>query len=327
MRLSFYYLIRTSLYIPMILWLVTLCSCAGSKSLEKSAVHVESVAKSTYDSLKQTHQATEAEYQRQIKEMEQLEVTVQQSGCDTTALREKIIAAFLKNNPCKGESLDSSVFKGFADSLINAVNAVRPKPTTVKKNADGSVEISGEGITKITDTKSKTDDQSASFKSEITTLTEQHKRDSTALVKSQYSKQKTVKRSMWWMWMIIGAVTWEFLRRSIPKIPFTNLFKSTNMKSVIVLVLCSVFASCGHYNDGTSVWAKQLWLAPLFPFLLGCYFIYTAWKSSKSGSKINPMYGGGEGGNVPIYKLPRFWFAVVLFVATLVIIWAVNADI
>jgi hypothetical protein len=322
--------IRTAvgLYLAAILFILScmMTSCAGTKALEKSAVRVDSVAKSTYDASEQTHKATESEYQRQIKEMEELDVTVQQSGCDTNALREKITEAFIKSNPCNG-TIDSSVFKKFADSLIKAVNAAPPKVTTVKKLPDGTVEISGEGITKVRDTKSKTDDQSASFKSEITTLTEQHRRDSTALVKSQFSKQKTVKRSMWWLWMIIGAVVWEVIRRSIPKIPFLN-FKSTNMKSVIVFVLCSLMlTSCGHYNDGTSVWAKQMWTAPIAFSILGLVLIENAYKGSKSGSKINPLFGGGEGGNVPIYQFARFWMGIVCIVAAIVIVIAVNADI
>lgn len=100
-------------------------------------------------------------------------------------------------------------------------------------------------------------------------------------------------------------------------------------KVMCVLMMCFL-ASCGHYSDGTSVWSGQMWLAPAAFFGLAGMFFYMAYRSSKSGSLKNPLYTGGkkeEGGNVPIYQLPVFWFGVVCFVASLIIIWAVNAEI
>lgn len=102
------------------------------------------------------------------------------------------------------------------------------------------------------------------------------------------------------------------------------------MKSIILFAICSIFLmSCGHYTDGTSVWAGGLWIIPLVTIIGSAIFFYKAYRSSKSGSnKILPNGGisNEEGGNVPIYQLGFFWFSVILAVATGIIIWMVNSD-
>lgn len=97
------------------------------------------------------------------------------------------------------------------------------------------------------------------------------------------------------------------------------------MKSFLIVIIASLLlSSCGHYRDGSSVWQAGMWIAPLLTLIGFFYFGYTAWKSSRSGSTWNPKYGGGEAGNVPIWQLGRFWFAVAFLLATIAIIWAVN---
>jgi len=99
------------------------------------------------------------------------------------------------------------------------------------------------------------------------------------------------------------------------------------MKKLFAFIILSIsLMSCGKFPDGTSVWQGGLWLVAVLPFLGSLYFFYTAYKSSKSGSNINPLMGGGEGGNVPIYKHGRFWFGVGFVVASIIIIIMVNGD-
>ena len=75
-----------------------------------------------------------------------------------------------------------------------------------------------------------------------------------------------------------------------------------------------------------SIWAGGLWIIPLLTSLGCLWFLYLAYRSSKSGSTINPTLGGGEGGNVPIYQTGQFVFACILFVATIGIIIWVNIE-
>lgn len=96
------------------------------------------------------------------------------------------------------------------------------------------------------------------------------------------------------------------------------------MKKTILILLGSIFLmSCGHYADGTSVYAGGLFIVPLLGAIGAVLFFRAAYLSSKSGSNINP---GGEGGNVSIFKHPLFWFSVVCAVATIVWIIMINAD-
>lgn len=76
-----------------------------------------------------------------------------------------------------------------------------------------------------------------------------------------------------------------------------------------------------------SVWGKQLWMLPLLTIAGALIFLLKAYKASKSGSKV------GQGNqtvysdkNIPIYKIPFFWYGAVLIVATLVIIISVNGS-
>lgn len=99
------------------------------------------------------------------------------------------------------------------------------------------------------------------------------------------------------------------------------------MKKVILFCLVAIMlTSCGHHSDGTSVWAEGLWIIPLLPAIGAVIWFIAAYRSSKSGSTINPIKGGGEGGNVPIYKSPFFLYAVCCVIAVVVIIFWVNAE-
>lgn len=66
-----------------------------------------------------------------------------------------------------------------------------------------------------------------------------------------------------------------------------------------------------------------LWLIPVLLLTGAIVFFIKAFKSSKSGSKINPQYGGGEGGDIPVWQLGYFWYGVVL-VAVIIVFFIVQ---
>jgi len=75
------------------------------------------------------------------------------------------------------------------------------------------------------------------------------------------------------------------------------------LKFLFAAFLLFSLSSCVKFHGtNTSIWADGVWLAPLLPFLGGIYFFIMGYLASKSGSKVNPMYGGGEGGNVPFWQ-------------------------
>lgn len=101
------------------------------------------------------------------------------------------------------------------------------------------------------------------------------------------------------------------------------------MKQLFFVLLASILlTSCGHYADGTSVWAGGLFIIPLLTFAGGCVFTVQAYIASKSNSTKQTETQGtlDNTGNVPIYKIGRFYFGMALFLATLIIIIMINAD-
>lgn len=95
----------------------------------------------------------------------------------------------------------------------------------------------------------------------------------------------------------------------------------------LLFSLLILTAGCGKFSDGTSVWQGGLFLVAVLPFLGSLYFFYTAYKASKSNSTTQEGTTIVDNtGNVPIYKVPRFWFGVVLLAATAIIIILVNSD-
>lgn len=74
------------------------------------------------------------------------------------------------------------------------------------------------------------------------------------------------------------------------------------MRLLLFFILAMLFTSCGHYSDGTSIWASGAWILLALPSAGAVIFFWVGYKASQSGSKINPIYGGGEGGNVPFWQ-------------------------
>lgn len=108
------------------------------------------------------------------------------------------------------------------------------------------------------------------------------------------------------------------------------------MKKVIyfllVMMISLIAQSCGKFSDGTSVWQAGLWIIPTITGLASLFFLFLAYRDSKSGSWY---WGKNSRGvdvkieskeNVPIYKTAFFaFFAILLLVTIGIIIW-VNAD-
>lgn len=74
--------------------------------------------------------------------------------------------------------------------------------------------------------------------------------------------------------------------------------------------------------------SEGLWIIPLVTLLGALIFFIQSYRSSKSNSMIHNPHGPtiDNTGNVPMYKMGRFWFGVALTVATGVILLLMRAD-
>lgn len=102
------------------------------------------------------------------------------------------------------------------------------------------------------------------------------------------------------------------------------------MKKLLYL-LPMFMVSCGKFRDGSSIWSEGAWLVPTLPAIGGVIFLFFAIKAHLSGSEqwqkvngVDKLVPSDE--NVPIHKIGQFWFAVALFVASLVIIVVQNLE-
>ncbi len=95
------------------------------------------------------------------------------------------------------------------------------------------------------------------------------------------------------------------------------------MRNLFAFILLSIsLMSCGKFDDGSSIWQAGMWIVPLLPFLGGIAFFWAGKKAADSGSKINPIYGGGEGGNVPFWKTGWPLLGIGCWLGTIgIIIW------
>ena len=92
--------------------------------------------------------------------------------------------------------------------------------------------------------------------------------------------------------------------------------------------LLILLSSCGKHRDGTSVWAGGLWIIPTVTALACIWFTYLSVKASKSNSTQQLPSGKtlDNTGNVPVYKMGKFYFAVGFLLATIAIVIIVNGD-
>lgn len=105
------------------------------------------------------------------------------------------------------------------------------------------------------------------------------------------------------------------------------------MKQFLMFLFAIVtLTSCGHYSDGTSVWAEGAWLLFWIPFLASWLFLYFAYRASKSGSsqlinRHSPNVKRVESDeNVPIYKTGQFIFFVILQLASWGVVFYQNYE-
>lgn len=104
--------------------------------------------------------------------------------------------------------------------------------------------------------------------------------------------------------------------------------KSTIMNKVTLFILTTLtLTSCGKFSDGTSVWAEGLWIIPVLMFLGGAWFLYLAYRASKSNSTQQVPGGTKDNtGNVPIYKVGKFWIGIALVVLTIIVMLHQSAQ-
>lgn len=98
------------------------------------------------------------------------------------------------------------------------------------------------------------------------------------------------------------------------------------MKYLLFILTVILFTSCGHYSDGTSVYAGKVWILLVLLPLGGLWFIYLAYRASKSNSTQQKTGLSVSTGNVPIYQLGKFWIGVAMIIAAIVVVIVQNAE-
>lgn len=80
-------------------------------------------------------------------------------------------------------------------------------------------------------------------------------------------------------------------------------------------------------SNGYKPFSGGLWIIPVLCFIGGCIFFYFAWQAHTSNSTITGPGGVIENtGNVPLTQIGQFWFAVICWVASGIIAWAMYRD-
>ncbi len=101
--------------------------------------------------------------------------------------------------------------------------------------------------------------------------------------------------------------------------------KKVFLFSLLAMFLMSLTGCYNYHGTNESIWGDGVFLVVLLPVLGALIFFWVGYKASKSGSKINPIYGGGEGGNVPWLKTgwPILGF-ICLATAILFLFWQIG---
>lgn len=100
------------------------------------------------------------------------------------------------------------------------------------------------------------------------------------------------------------------------------------MKKLLAFIPVLLFmTSCAKFSDGTSTWSAGAWLLAVPFAILTVMFMVFAFKAADSGSKINPIYGGGEGGNIPWYKTGWPVMAGISLLIEIAIVIAKNLEV
>lgn len=216
-----------------------------------------------------------------------------------------------------GISFDTIFLPG--DTIIN----------TVTVRTDGTVDATGR-IKSVTVTNQKLQRTLKDLQEDYDSLAQVKQRVETKVITNTVEKTKNVKRTWPWWWFAICAVV-GFVLGAVFRNQIISLFKIKSMKLfklIAVLMSCFAMQGCGKYADGTSVWAGGLIIIPVVMIVGAIIFFVQAYKASKSGATKQTLEGGTQSvpGNVSIFKVPRFWFAVALVVAAVIVAIMVNAD-
>jgi hypothetical protein len=316
MKISMYLLVKLSFVAGAALVLqFFVISCSSSKHAVKEAKKTEATKEDKRDERITQLQHDSADYERRIREMEYLGVTVKEQPCDTAAIRRAIQGAY-KEHDCPAVNIDS------------IIHSLAPKPTKFKKNADGSLEVEGQ-IASIIQSKTKLEEENQSLKRTIATLLQSTATNTGKITTVESKKDKTSTSSFlnqWWLFPLGVLVGLAIAYRK--KLYSLFNIKTSSMKSVsmfLVAACCMLLGSCGHYPGGVSVWSMQMWMAPTLTAIGAALSGWAAYRSWKSGTTVYSDWKyHDEKGRIPLYKIGFFWYSVVLTVATIVIIIAVN---
>ena len=171
-------------------------SCKTSKGISKTSTTVDSTSlKEAYEKIKTLTQERNTYYSK-IRELEYLGVSFQ----DCPEINIDSLRNVLKSGGCKQSTVDS---------LINLYKSAQ---TTIKKLADGTLEIKGK-IGYLTQSKSKDEETLMQKDKTITELKEALKREKANVKTVTVTKDKVKKTSFlnqWWLFPL-GFITCLFI--------------------------------------------------------------------------------------------------------------------
>jgi hypothetical protein len=87
-----------------------------------------------------------------------------------------------------------------------------------------------------------------------------------------------------------------------------------------------ILTSCGHYSDGTSVWAGGIGIIAWVIGILAAMCTYFTYRSYTSGSVGPDGVKNPSATRRPLTTIGVFWFAVILWCALIGMIIIQNAE-
>lgn len=197
------------LLIPVIA-IAMLSSCHVSRNVSTAHQTVDSVAKSSYDSLQHVYEATVAFYEKITHDSTTTDVVFENDPCPNI---DSIYAI-----------LDSAGKVRFEVMLKD--QQIKELKNKLKVNADGSFEAEGR-IKSYRTTAEKYINENASLRHEKDSLNRVIKSKEDQLSKVSDTKTIVVKKTFipWWLWLIIGVLAVLWLYGLIPK-PVNKIFKT-----------------------------------------------------------------------------------------------------
>lgn len=293
-----------------------LSSCRVSRNVSTSRQTVDSVARSSFDSLQHVYEATIAFYERMTHDSSTTDVVFENEPCPNI---DSIYAI-----------LDSAGKARFEVMLKD--KQIRELKNKLKVNADGSFEAEGR-IKSYRTTAEKYIQENSSLRHEKDSLTQVIKTKDDQLSKTAEVKMLVVKKTFipWWIWLIIIILGVLWIYGLIPKNKLLN-FKSSNMKSILWLAVFAATLSvsgCGKFRGtNTSIWS-EIWWIPWVAGVIAAFCWYKTIQAARSGAG---RYEKGtskwvdEGGKAPWYKTWYFIVAAVLTAGIIAMVIGVSGS-